>query len=133
MSEGHGVVSLVPLTERSGVDDDDGVLHQGLGADELVVGRVVDDVDDTGLASDRLGAPGEVSGVETEGSVLLVSSADANGVDSLRPELGHGSRTSQLELSLHADRVALAAGGAALMPVVARDTHLDSTKKQDFD
>ena len=35
------VVGLVPLTERSGINLDDGGLGQGVGADELVVGRVV--------------------------------------------------------------------------------------------
>ena len=46
------VVLLVPLTEWSGVDLNDGALHQSLGADELVVGGVVDDIEDTGLAGD---------------------------------------------------------------------------------
>ena len=116
-------MGLVPLTERSSVNDNNGVLDKGLGTDELIVGRVVDDVNDMGLTSNGLRAPREVAGVETESAVLLVSSADANGVDSLRAELGHGSRASQLELSLHADRVSLTARGAALMPVVTRDTH----------
>lgn len=40
-AEGLAIVSLVPLTERSGIDLDDGGLGQGVGTDELVVGRVV--------------------------------------------------------------------------------------------
>ncbi len=40
-AEGGTVVSLVPLTERRSVDLDDGGLGQGVGADKLVVGRVV--------------------------------------------------------------------------------------------
>lgn len=44
------VVLLVPGLERSGIDLDDGVLHQGLGAHQLVVGGVVDDVQHTGLS-----------------------------------------------------------------------------------
>jgi hypothetical protein len=40
-TEGLAVVSLVPLTERRGIDLDDGRLGKGVGADELVVGRVV--------------------------------------------------------------------------------------------
>jgi hypothetical protein len=40
-AKGLAVVSLVPLTERRSVDLDDGGLGQGVGADKLVVGRVV--------------------------------------------------------------------------------------------
>lgn len=40
-AEGLAVVGLVPLTERSSVDLDDGGLGQGVGADELVVRGVV--------------------------------------------------------------------------------------------
>jgi len=40
-AEGLAVVSLVPLTEGRSVDLDDGGLGQGVGADKLVVGRVV--------------------------------------------------------------------------------------------
>jgi len=40
-AEGLAVVSLVPLTERSGIDLDNGGLGQGVGTDELVVGGVV--------------------------------------------------------------------------------------------
>lgn len=64
-AEGLAVVGLVPLTERSGIDLDDGGLGQGVGSDQLVVGRVVGDDDDTGLAGDTLGGPGKVTGVET--------------------------------------------------------------------
>lgn len=40
-TEGLAVVGLVPLTEGSGVDLDNGGLGKGVGADKLVVGRVV--------------------------------------------------------------------------------------------
>ena len=56
-SEGLGVVGLVPLTEGSRIDGDDGALDQGLGTDQLVVGGVVDDVNDTDLAGGGLGSP----------------------------------------------------------------------------
>ena len=61
----RGIVRFVPLTERRGVDGDDGVLDEGLGSDQLVVAGVVDGVDDTRLASDRLGSPREVAGVQS--------------------------------------------------------------------
>merc|ERR1719166_709941 len=56
-SKGEGVVRLVPLSERSGINDNNGILHQGLGSDQLMVGGVVDHVDDPGLARDGLAAP----------------------------------------------------------------------------
>jgi hypothetical protein len=50
-------VGLVPLSERSSIDLDDGGAGQGVGADEFVVGGVVDDTDDTGLLGDALRTP----------------------------------------------------------------------------
>jgi hypothetical protein len=94
------VVGLVPLTERSGVDLDDGGLGQGVCADKLVVGRVVGDGDDTGLAGAALGGPGEVTGVETEGTVLVVTATGADGVDALGADTGVGSLAAGLESAL---------------------------------
>lgn len=94
------VVSLVPLTERSGVDLDDGGLGQGVGADELIVGGVIGDGDDTGLAGAALGGPGEVAGVKAQGTVLVVSTAGADGVDALRTDTGVGSLAAGLESAL---------------------------------
>ena len=56
-------MSLEPLTERRGIDRDDGVLDERLGSDQLVVASVVDGIDDTRLTSDSLRPPREVSGV----------------------------------------------------------------------
>ena len=76
-----------------------------------------------GLAGDGLAAPGEVALVEPEGAELLVAPAHAHRVDAHGAELGHGGGPGQLELPLGADGGALAAGGAALVPVVAGYTH----------
>ena len=76
-----------------------------------------------GLAGDGLAAPREVALVEAEGAELLVAAAHAHRVDAHRAELGHGGGPRQLELPLGADGGALAAGGAALVPVVAGYTH----------
>lgn len=43
-------MSLIPLPVREAVNKDDAVLHQSLGSDQLVVGGIVDHVDDPGLA-----------------------------------------------------------------------------------
>ena len=49
-TDGGAVVGLVPRAERSGIDLDDGRAGEGVGADELVVGRVEGDGDDADLA-----------------------------------------------------------------------------------
>ena len=46
----NSVVGFVPRAEGGSVDEDDGVLHQCLGADQLVVAGVVNHIHDTGLA-----------------------------------------------------------------------------------
>lgn len=99
-AETLAVVSLIPLTERSGIDLDDGGLGQGVGADELVVGRVVGDGNDTGLAGAALGGPGEVTGVEAESTVLVVTATGADGVNALGTDTGVGSLAAGLESAL---------------------------------
>ena len=56
----------LPLTEGGSIDDDDGVLDEGLGPDQLIVASVVDNVDDPGLAGSGLGGPGKVASVEPD-------------------------------------------------------------------
>ena len=126
------------MSEWGGVNDDNGVLDEGLGSDPLVVGGVVHHVDDPGLAGDALGPPGEVTLVQTQGAVLLVAwrkyfhqagqknifikrltATDAEGVDPLRRELGHGRGPRQLELPLLPDGDSPSSGGAALVPVIS--------------
>jgi hypothetical protein len=94
------VVGLVPLTERSGIDLDNGGLGEGVGADKLVVGRVVGDGNDTGLAGSALGSPGEVTGLETEGTVLVVAATGADDVDALSTDTGVGGLATSFESSL---------------------------------
>lgn len=42
-------MGLVPLPERQAVNKDDAVLDQGLGSDQLIVGSIVDNINDPGL------------------------------------------------------------------------------------
>lgn len=99
-TEGLAVVGLVPLTEGGSVNLDDGRLGQGVGSDQLVVGRVVGDDDNTSLAGAALGGPGEVARVETQSTVLVVTAAGADGVDSLGTDSGVGLLSAGLESAL---------------------------------
>ena len=97
LAKGLSIVSLVPLTERSGIDLNNGTLDKSVGTDQLVVGSVVHNSQDTGLAGAVLRAPGEVARVETKGTVLLVTTADTDFMDALGTKLSVGSLTAQLE------------------------------------
>jgi len=123
LSEGDSVVSLIPLLERSGVNQDDGVLDKSLGAHKLVVGGVVNDVKDTGLARHGFATPRKVSCIEAHGTELSVSSTATNDVDTLGSDLSHGRRASHHKLSLLADRLALSTSVAPLVHGVTRESH----------
>lgn len=99
-ANGLAVVSLVPLTEGGGIDLDDGGAGQGVGTDEFVVRRVVRDTDDTGLAGAAFGGPGEVTGVEAEGTVLGVTTAGADGVNALGANTGARTLATSFESAL---------------------------------
>lgn len=58
------------------------------------------DNDDTGLASGTLGSPGKVTRVETKSTVLVVTTAGADGVDALGTDTGVGGLATKLEGSL---------------------------------
>lgn len=84
-------MGLKPLAVGGSINLDDGALDEGLCADELVVGRVVDNVHNAGLLGNRLGSPDKVASVKTHGAVLDVSTADTDSVDTLGANLGAGS------------------------------------------
>ncbi len=109
-AKGLAVVSLVPLTEGGGIDLDDGGAGQGVGTDKLVVGRVVGDSNDSGLAGAALGGPGKVAGFETEGTELAVTATGADGVNALGANTGVGTLAASLE--------------SALLPCCQRSEHM---------
>lgn len=99
-ADGLAVVGLEPLSEGGGVDLDNGRAGERVGTDQLVVGRVVAHNDHADLAGDALGSPREVAGLETEGTVLGVSSAGADKVNSLVADTGVGRLAALLESSV---------------------------------
>jgi len=122
-AERRGVMRLVPLTERGGVDGNDGVLDESLGSHELVVAGVVYGVDDTRLASNRLRSPREVSGVQPKSSSLDVATPDSDQMDAVTADFGHRGRTTHFILSLLLVGGPLATGLPLLMPLCLRNTH----------
>ena len=117
------VLLEVPLAEGGGIDQDNGVLHEGLGTHKLVVGGVVGAVEHTRLGRHSLSAPSEVAGIAAKSASLDVTAA-ATHVDHLfGAELGHGGNSAHFKLSLFlVDRHA-AARSSPLVPRVPRNTH----------
>lgn len=137
-AESSSVVSLEPLSERSSIDLDDGGLGEGVGTDELVVGGMVDDTDDTGLLGDAFRSPCEVAGVEAEGTEFAVAATGADKMDTLSSNTGIGWLATLLEspkvmLDMTIDAIglcipllavvcSLGTGGRALVTRVSGDT-----------
>ena len=95
------VSGLVPFLELCCVDFDNASLHQGLCSHQLVVGGIVDNVQDTNLAGHAFAAPGKVALVQSEGAQLLISTSSADGVDTRSfCQLGVGGGATELELAL---------------------------------
>jgi hypothetical protein len=118
------VVGLVPALEGVGINHNDGALDQSLRTDQLVVGRVVHDIEDTDLAGADLGTPGKVTCVESEGSELGVSSSAADLMDARFANLGHGRGSSEIVLPLLAELRAASTGLPALVSSFSSDTLL---------
>jgi hypothetical protein len=85
------------LTERSSIDLDDGTLDKSVCTNQFVVGGIVSDGQDTGLAGDALGTPGKVTGFETESTTLKVATTNTDQVNTLGTQLGVGGLATQLE------------------------------------
>ena len=79
---------------------DDGGFGQGVGSDQLVVGRMVGDNDNTDLAGDTLRCPGEVTGFETESTVFAVTTTGTDEMDSLCSDTGVGLLSAGFESAL---------------------------------
>lgn len=108
----------VPLGEGSGIDGDDTVFDEGVGSDQLVVGCIVHDVDDSSLVSHGFRGPVEVSFFDSEGSEFVVATSDSDSSDSgfTVEELGVGYWSCFFEGSLLLMDGHSATGKSSLMP-----------------
>eukprot|EP00356_Strombidium_inclinatum_P010586 CAMPEP_0170479064 /NCGR_PEP_ID=MMETSP0208-20121228/421_1 /TAXON_ID=197538 /ORGANISM="Strombidium inclinatum, Strain S3" /LENGTH=228 /DNA_ID=CAMNT_0010751405 /DNA_START=109 /DNA_END=796 /DNA_ORIENTATION=+ len=117
------VMLQVPLSEGVGIDSHNAVLHDGLGSNQLVVGSVVNDIQNSGLSGKGLGAPGEGAVVDLEGSSLDVATSGANESDSLSAELGGGRNSAHFELSFLLVNGHPSSGSPSLVPGISVNSH----------
>ena len=80
--EVDSVLLEIPFGEGSGIDGDDAVLDEGIGTDQLVVGCVIDDVDDSSFVSHGFRGPVEVSFLHSQSSEFVVASSHSDSSDS---------------------------------------------------
>ena len=71
----ESIVLLVPLLERGGINLNNGVLHQRLGTHKLVVGCVVNNINNARLLRGALGTPRKVAVVQAQSAKLFVAAA----------------------------------------------------------
>lgn len=124
LGEVDSVVLLIPDSEWSGINGDDGVLDESLGSDQLVVGGIVKHVHNSGFAGDGLGSPGEITSFKAKSAEFKVATTSTNNIDLLGTQLCHCRRATKLELALLLVDVPAASGGAVLVSAIARNTHL---------
>ena len=124
LAEFDAVVPLVPDFEGGRVDLDDSAQCERIGADQLIVGSVVHDVEDSRLASDAFAAPGVVAAVEAQSSEFEVASAAPDSVDALGAQASVGGLASLLEGTLFLVDGHSPARQAALVSGVSGYAHL---------
>ena len=128
-TELDSIMVAVPGFEWCSIDQHNTVLDQSVGSDELVVGGVVDDVDDSGLLGNSFGSPVEVSFLESQSSELVVTSSDSDMPDSLvdfaggEIEFGVGDWSGFLESSLLLVDGHSASSKSLLVSRVSVDSH----------
>lgn len=71
----------LPLTEGGSINLNDGTLGQGIGANQLVVGGMESDGNDTGFLADTLRSPREVARIQTKRTELPVTATGADQMD----------------------------------------------------
>ena len=92
------VVLFEPLLEWCGIYLNDAAFYQSVGTDQLVVGRVINNTEDTGFAGADFRTPTKVSRFQSKGTVLKVSTTSANNSDTFVSwsKLGVGTWATKL-------------------------------------
>lgn len=118
------IVALPPLTEGRSINLHNGTSDESLGAHQLIIAGIIDDVNETSLASDGLTTPAEVAAIQAKGTVFKIAATDANQVDALGTgQLGVSGLATQLELALLAVMSTLGAGRRTLVTTITTDTY----------
>lgn len=118
MAQGQCIVGPVPLSVRCAVNRHNAILHLGLGADKLITGCIVDNINNPCFVSTTLRGPGNIPHIQSQGTVVLTASSNSDCVYTARANLGVGSWPSLLILPLLVVWFSLTPGLAALVPVV---------------
>lgn len=118
-AERNAIMAFIPSSERSGVHDDDGILDQRLRPNKLVVGGIVNYIDNAGLSRTVFAAPTEVAVVQTESTKLHISAHRPDCVDTLYPYLRVGCRSAQFILALLAGDGSLSTGLTPFMNMIS--------------
>jgi hypothetical protein len=85
---------------------------------------MVSDTGNSGLSGDTLRTPREVTGLDTQGSELLVTTTGSHSVDTLSTNLGVSTLTTQLEFSFLSELSALGTSSGTLMTRISGNTHV---------
>ena len=117
------VMLKIPQSEWIGINGDNAVLDNGLGSNELIVGSVVDDIQNSSLSSDTLRSPGEVTCINLKGSILIVSSSNSDWSNSLWAQFGACGWSSHFELSLLLMNWHTSTSGSSLVSRVSVNSH----------
>jgi hypothetical protein len=67
------VFAEIPSSEGVGINQNDGVLDKSLGTHKLVIGGVINNIENLGLPGDSLGTPGVVANIKSQSSELVVT------------------------------------------------------------
>ena len=76
------------------VNKHNALLHQSLASDQLIVGRIIDNIIDPYFVSTTLSAPGKIPHIQSQGTVPLIASMNLDCVCVVRNKLNVGGKLS---------------------------------------
>ena len=83
-----------PLTEGSSINLNNSRFNKSLSTNKFIVRSVINDINDTGLASDSFRTPRKVTEIKTKSTEFLVTSAYSYFMNSLNTKFGVGGLTT---------------------------------------